>query len=225
MDETQPLRPHTLWQRLCARFHREPVTRIPHADTARPEDLPAFDLEAAWSRIEAIIDDVAFGRSVGAAYTNAQGNARIALDSAHGDLVDRYIVPIIGAYKADLDQAQRWRLENNRLHLLQRVQHLTERSLRADTLRSNLRNCYAERDEAWTALGGTTPAQPVAVANPAQPITARPLPTIPTTESTREDTEAAAPVTTLPPHTVPRAADDKAAEWDSGSDNGEEAAA
>lgn len=218
MDKTQPLRPHTLWQRLCARFHREPVTYIPHADTARPEDLPQFDLEATWGRIEAVIDDVAFGRSLGTALTGAQGNLQIALDSAHGDLVDRLIVPIIGAYKADLDQAQGWRLETSRMHLNQRVQHLTERSLRADSLRAELARYYAERDEAWIALGGAVPAKPVSLASTNQAITVRPLPVVAPGAAMGD---AALGQVAAMPRTLPKHSGADAALWASGTETDE----
>lgn len=143
MPTPQPLRPKSLVERLCATFHRRPVTAIPHWDALEPLDPPVIDVDATWQELAAQIDRLA---------------AAGALDDAHGDLVDRLVEPISHRWSLALTYQHQERLRVIDRLTGQGVEHQIRLGHRLDRLRRDYQRYSSLFEATWHTLAGTDAA-------------------------------------------------------------------
>lgn len=136
----QPLMPRTLRDWIRALVHRSPVMPVPHWDVLTAGPLPVFDEEAEWTALEPQI-------------------ARLALDEAHGDVIDRLVEDRVSAYHETIDR----RLEVRRSEIALPREQGGQHFIRLERQVIRLRNEQAQHAEraafAWEQVCGTAPAR------------------------------------------------------------------
>lgn len=181
MDDTQPIYPRTLRQRLFTWLHREPVSHIAHWDQKWAQELPTFDVEAEWAFIVERINRL-----------------EDSIDDAHGDIADRLVEARVEAFRHRLKRFQLMREETLARLESQGKAKVVTLGQKVRDLRSDLRTATAEHIRAYSEVHGSDPAAVTA----GLPIQARALPATPA------DTDpGTAPEPTIPPvaslHAVP----------------------